>query len=345
MPTARNVRIGIAASAVMMLFAGITTAASTAATTTPKPGVEPRTATTPKLKLLWREEYNGKKGLPWTVKTSTQNEKKHHNWATEVTGVPPNKERQFYTDGVVEYTSDGKILHRAIELDGYGNLAINARKVTPKYGKRPSNAPPDYCVYGQCEFVSGRMTTHGKLGFAYGQIDARIKIPRGEGTWPAFWMLGMKPDGQWPQCGEIDIMEASYSNRYGVTFSTLHSYPADGFGITAQTNPDDIYGQYNVYSVRWSFNKIAFLFNREVFFEITKPEVVAERVPVEGIGSVAREYPFNQEFFLILNVAMGGTLGGDFDGLVTDPNAKGGTMLVDYIRYYSVDGVGRLVRR
>ena len=81
-----------------------------------------------------------------------------------------------------------------------------------------------------------------------------------------------------------------------------------------------------------------------VWWTVTKAMVTSERVVVEGIGSVARQYPFNQEFYLILNLAMGGTLGGDWDGLVTDPNAKGGSLYLDYIRYYSVNGVGKLIR-
>jgi hypothetical protein len=80
----------------------------------------------------------------------------------------------------------------------------------------------------------------------------------------------------------------------------------------------------------------------------TKAEMVAEKIYVEDQGLVSRQYPFNKEFFLILNLAMGGTLGGDQDGQVTRMDngqlPPGGTMLVDYIRYYSVNGVGKLIR-
>jgi beta-glucanase (GH16 family) len=349
MSTARKFRTGVAASAAMMLVAGLASTASHA-TTVPGQGTAPQTATTPRLKLLWHEEYNGAKGIPHSVQTSLQNEKGWHNWTTEVTGSPNNKERQYYTDGIVEYNANGTVAHRAIELDGAGHLAINAVRPQVKTPKHPSTSPKDFCVYGRCEYLSGRMNTAGKLGFKYGQIEANIKIPSGEGTWPAFWMLGANIDQgvSWPGCGEIDIMEASASNRPSSMFGSLHSYPDDGFGVTSSAYPDNFYTKYHRYGIRWTFNKIEFMVDGEVYNTITKADVTSEQIYVEDQGNVAREYPFNKEFFLILNLAMGGTLGGDQDGQVTrDANNKlpaGGTMLVDYIRYYSVNGQGKLIR-
>jgi beta-glucanase (GH16 family) len=194
------------------------------------------------------------------------------------------------------------------------------------------------------------MNTAGKLGFKFGQIEARMKIPAGEGTWPAFWMLGANIDKgvSWPNCGEIDIMEASATNRPGSVFSSLHSYPSDGFGVTSSTYPDDIYNTWHKYAIRWGWNKIEFLIDDELFYTITKDEVVSEKIPVEDQGLVAREYPFNKEFFLVLNVAMGGTLGGGEGGEIARMEngqlPPGGTLLVDYIRYYSVNGIGKLIR-
>jgi beta-glucanase (GH16 family) len=349
MSTTRKFRSGVAASAAMMLLAGLASTASHA-TTVSGQGTSPQAAAKPKLKLLWKEEYNGNKGLPISVQTSLQNEKAWHNWTTEVTGMPNNKERQYYTDGVVRYNANGTIANRAIELNGRGQLAISAVRPQAKTSKHPSTSPKDFCVYGRCEYVSGRMNTAGKLGFKFGQIEARMKIPAGEGTWPAFWMLGANIDQgvSWPECGEIDIMEASASQRPATIFGSLHSYPSDGFGVTSSAYPDDIYNTWHKYGIRWGWNKIEFLIDDEVYNTITKADMVAEKIYVEDQGLVAREYPFNKEFFLILNVAMGGTLGGVDGGEVPRMDngqlPPGGTLLVDYIRYYSVNGVGKLIR-
>lgn len=341
MTSASKLRLGtIGATSILMMLGLCSVTSSSAAP------VAPRAATTPKLKLLWHEEYNGKKGLPHTVQTSLRNEKSWHNWTTTVTGAPNNKERQYYTDGVVSYNPTGSIAHRAIELTGKGQLAINAVKPQARTAKHPSTAPNDFCIYGRCEYVSGRMDTAGKVGFKFGQIEARIKLPTGEGTWPAFWMLGANIDKgvSWPNCGEIDIMEASYSNRYGSIFGSLHSYPSDGFGVTSSFYPNNPYTEFHKYGIRWTYNKIEFLIDDVVYNTITKSDMVGEKIYVEDQGLVSREYPFNQEFFLLLNVAMGGSLGGDGDGEVADKKSKGGTMLVDYIRYYSVNGQGKLIR-
>jgi beta-glucanase (GH16 family) len=349
MSTARKFRTVVAASAAMMMVAGVASTASHA-TTVSGLGVTPQAATTPRLKLLWHEEYNGSKGIPSTVQTSLRNPRKGYVWTTTVTGSPDNKERQYYTDGVVQYNDNGTIAHHAIELDGAGHLAINAVRPQPRTAKHPATTPNDFCVYGRCEYVSGRMDTAGKLGFKFGQIEAKIKLPSGEGTWPAFWMLGANINTglSWPNCGEMDIMEASASNRPASVFGSLHSYPDDGFGVTSSAYPDHFYDKYHTYAIRWTYNKIEFMVDGEVYNTVTKADVTSEQIYVEGQGNVAREYPFNKEFFLLLNLAMGGTLGGDQDGQVTrDANNKlpaGGTMLVDYIRYYSVNGQGKLVR-
>lgn len=349
MSTARKFRSGVATAAAMLLVAGLASTASHATTLSPRQGSAAQSATTPKLKLLWHEEYNGKKGLPPSVQTSMQNEKSWHNWTTTVTGMPDNKERQFYTDGVVQYNASGSIAHRAIELDGTGHLAINAVRPQARTSKHPGTYPKDYCVYGRCEYLSGRMDTSGKLGFKFGQIEARIKIPSGEGTWPAFWMLGssINTGVSWPTCGEIDIMEASASNRPSSIFGSIHSYPDDGFGMTSSAYPDNFYTKFHTYGLRWSYNKLDFLIDGEIYQTLTKADVTSEQIQVEDQGLVSRQYPFNKEFFLILNVAMGGTLGGDQDGQVTRVNGAlpaGGTMLVDYIRYYSVNGQGQVIK-
>ena len=281
-----------------------------------------------------------------------------------VTGTPPNRERQGYIDGPVEWgvNSKGKkfVRHWAIEIDGKGSLAINARPVQPALkGKYPSTQTPFFACErtslpnSRCEWLSGRMSTKDQpgwfkgLGFMYGKIEARMKIPEGEGTWPAFWLLGANIDKvHWPACGEIDIMEASALQRYGMAFGSLHSQPDDqyNFGITANVALDDFYSKFHTFAIVWKKDQIDFLADDKVYKSVTKADMTSESNAVPGKGR--RGWPFNKEFFLILNLAMGGSLGGDSaaDFMVPPTNTAGGTFLIDYVRYYSVDGVGTLIR-
>ena len=315
-------------------------------------GASPISAkTTPKpvIKMVWSQEFNGKAGLSPEVQTSTMLPNRKQIWQTEVNGTGGgNRERQFYTDGPVSYTSTGKIAHYAIELDGKSHLAINAARVTPASGARPSNAPLGTCWYAPgnpnaCEFVSGRISTAGKVGFKYGLLEARIKLPNAWNSWPAWWMLGANhPIVGWPKCGEIDIMEAAASGgRYFTVFGTLHTFPDDGFGVGSQpTPPDNLYTAYHTYGLLWDKTKVQWLFDGKPFFTATKKSVTGSEWLVNGKN---RSWPFDQEMFMILNVAMGGTLGGDANGNV-DPDSMGGTMLVDWIHFSTVNGVGTVIR-
>lgn len=353
----RQASVALAAGAALLLSA----AGSAAGQALPADSIRAAAAAAkaPELKLLWSDEFNGRSGLPPTVQTSDRLYKKTYTWATEVTGTPPNGERQGYIDGPVEYASNGKVRHWAIELDGKGNLAINARPVQPAFGKAPSTQTDFFSCErtslpgGQCEWLSGRMSTKtqpgwfGGLGFKYGKIEARVKIPEGEGTWPAFWLLGANIDSvHWPACGEIDIMEASAFQRYGMAFGSLHSQPDDqyNYGITANVAPANFYSKYHTFAIVWKKDRIDFLADNKVYKSVTKTQMTSADNAVPGKGR--RGWPFNKEFFLILNLAMGGSLGGDpkDDFKVPPTNTTGGTFLIDYVRYYSVDGVGTLIR-
>ncbi len=304
-----------------------------------------------KLKLLWSEEFNNKRGLPPTVHITGLRDSSKFNWNTEVTSRPNNRERQYYTDGVVQFNRNGSIAHWAIELDGKGNLVINAmRPQRAVKGKHRGTIPPDTCYYGPCEFLSGRINTKDRLSFLYGQIQARMRIPEGAGTWPAFWMLGSNIDDvNWPSCGELDIMEAAGTpERAGSIFGSLHSFPDDGFGLTSSEYPDDLYSKYHIFGVRWVKDRIDWLLDGKVFFSMTRREATANYNAVwsELLGeTLNREWPFNKKMFLILNLAMGGTLGGDGDNDFAAPEgATGGQFAIDWIRYYSVNGQGTLIR-
>ena len=164
------------------------------------------------------------------------------------------------------------------------------------------------------DFTSSRIATKDKFEFTYGRIDARAKLTEGGGTWPAIWALGANfEEVGWPETGEIDVMEYK-GNEPNKIYGTLH-YPgasggnADG-GNTTISNASS---EYHIYTVEWSPEHIWFLVDGEVYHEY-------ENNP---------NTPFNKDFFFILNVAMGGTFGGDID-----PAFQESSMQIDYIRLY-----------
>jgi beta-glucanase (GH16 family) len=162
-------------------------------------------------------------------------------------------------------------------------------------------------------YTSARILTKGKFSFKYGRVEARAKLPTGVGTWPAIWMLGSNIDSAgWPACGEIDIME-HLGRDLNKIYGTLH-YP-DHFGDHANGKTIMISNasEFHVYGLEWSPEEIKISVDGKVYQTVkNSPDI-----------------PFNQNFFLIMNLAMGG----DFGGTV-DPKVKKATMEVDYIRVY-----------
>ena len=163
-------------------------------------------------------------------------------------------------------------------------------------------------------YTSSRIQTYQKFEFQYGRVDIRAKLPTGGGTWPALWLLGADFEtNAWPAAGEIDIME-HVGNQQNTIFGSTHD--PNNFGGNARsvsTSVDGVSDNFNVYSIIWSENNIRFLINDEEY------------------GTLANNgnLPFNKDFFLILNVAMGGNFGG-----AIDPAFSSSTMEVDYIRVY-----------
>lgn len=164
------------------------------------------------------------------------------------------------------------------------------------------------------DFSSTRMTTLDNFSYEYGRIEVRAKLPEGGGTWPAIWMLGDNfPEVGWPETGEIDIMEHA-GNQQDVIHGSLH-LPGNfaGNAISETTTVEGASQEFNNYTVEWSPERILFAVNDVVYHEYQNTS----------------ETPFNASFFIILNVAMGGTFGGD-----VDPDFTESTMEVDYIRVY-----------
>jgi len=169
----------------------------------------------------------------------------------------------------------------------------------------------NYNGYG---YTSARLLTKGKFNFKYGRVEFRAKLPSGGGTWPALWALGSNIDTTpWPACGEIDIME-HVGNQQNKIFATLH-YPLHygGSGVGNTTMIPTASTDFHVYSLDWTATSMKFAVDGVVFHTFAND------------GST----PFNANFFLIMNLAMGGNFGG-----AVDPAVTGGTMEVDYVRVY-----------
>jgi hypothetical protein len=164
------------------------------------------------------------------------------------------------------------------------------------------------------EYTSARINSKDKFEFEYGRVEARAKLPTGGGTWPAMWMLGADFEtNPWPAAGEIDFME-HVGNDQDVIFSSLH-WPAN-FGANAITESTVVPGasdEFHIYEVIWNPQQIIFSVDGVVYH----------------VFQNNANYPFNKDFFLILNVAMGGTFGGTID-----PGFVESTMEIDYVRVY-----------
>ncbi|WP_396180978.1 family 16 glycosylhydrolase [Flavobacterium sp.] len=169
-------------------------------------------------------------------------------------------------------------------------------------------------------FTSARIVTKGKFETKYGRIEARIKLPRGKGLWPAFWMLGSNSDTAiWPQCGEIDIMEY-LGNSPTKVFGTVHGPGYSGGNAITKTYtlPNSRFDtDFHVFGVEWDENYINFYVDEVLYNQITPSEVTGDWV-------------FNNPFYIILNMAVGGNYPGAPNSETPFPQE----MLVDYVRVY-----------
>ncbi len=191
-----------------------------------------------------------------------------------------------------------------VSLDGQGHLRIVARRE----------------AFQGREYTSGRITTLGKREFREGKFEARIKLPIGQGIWPAFWMLGADfPTVGWPETGEIDVMEYR-GQEPGVVLGSLHGPGYSGGNALTRryTLPTGRFSDdFHVFTVTWTRDRIRWYVDGTLYQEIT-PNLVPGR------------WVFNKPFFLILNVAVGGTFVGAPNAGTVFPQ----TMLVDWVRVY-----------
>jgi len=278
--------------------------------------VNPAADAAPKktLKLLWSDEFNGKKGTAPSAK----------NWSREIGGGGwGNSERQYYTD---------KALNAA--MDGAGRLVITSRRISNEYSEQVSDDPGTEDILNrcsECQFTSARMKTARKVSFQYGRVEARMKLPQGIGTWPAFWMLGgdLLDGVPWPECGEIDIMEFRGDIPDQATSAIHGPTTPQGSGLGARyLSMAPLSDGYHTYAIEWKKNSIDFIVDGRVNGTYTSRD------------TGARGWVYNQEFFIILNLAMGGTYAGEY----IDPALNQAQLNIDYIRFYSVNGVGKVIK-
>ncbi|ABR34976.1 family 16 glycosylhydrolase [Clostridium beijerinckii] len=229
--------------------------------------------------LAWSDEFNGT-----NINTS--------NWKYETGGDGwGNNELEYYTNR----SENARIEN--------GNLVIEARKEN----------------YNGMNYTSARLKSQGLKNWTYGKVEARMKLPAGQGVWPAFWMLGENiSQVSWPKCGEIDIME--HINNESAIHGTIH-WDSTGNNTHAQygaASPNIDVTQYHVYSIEWDASSIKWFVDGTQYLE------------ANIANNINGTEEFHKPFFILFNLAVGGNWPGNPDGSTPFP-AK---MYVDYVRVY-----------
>lgn len=226
-------------------------------------------------KLVWSDEFNNP-GLPDTS-----------NWTNEV-GFIRNNELQYYTLRRVENS-----------VVDEGNLLIIGRKE----------------LYDSAGYTSASLTTDGKHSWTYGKIEARMKLPKGQGMWPAFWMLGQNiHQTGWPKCGEIDIME--HINSEDILYGTLH-WDNENHVSSGSKTPCSV-TEFHNYAVEWAHDSIRW------FLDGVRYHGVCIK---EGVSSTEE---FHRPHYIILNLA----IGGDWPQYPDETTQFPDTVFVDYVRVF-----------
>jgi beta-glucanase (GH16 family) len=268
----------------------------------------------PAMSLLWQDDFNGNAGTGpsstiWNADLEDGCSSGNCGWG--------NGEREWYTSA-------------ANKLNGSSNLVITANKLS-------ANTAPN-CYYGKCEWSSGKITTYNKVNFTYGYLEARIKNPAGGGTWPAFWMLGndiaIRP---WPLCGEIDIMEgegnAPYTNWGTAHWANTNQWDhIQGPGNNTVSLSSKLSDAYHTYGILWTPTSLTWYVDGTANYTLNKASVPNSLWPFGPTSSGA-----DPKFYAIFNVAMGGGMGGNIDPALTSTS-----MTIDYLKYYSVNGQGKV---
>jgi beta-glucanase (GH16 family) len=236
--------------------------------------------------LVWSDEFDGPPGSqPDPAK-----------WTYDLGGGGwGNQELEIYTNGPEN-----------VSLDGEGRLVIRA--IRESDGR----------------YTSARLKTQGLFGAQYGKIEARIRVPKGQGIWPAFWMLGVDiAQIGWPRCGEIDILE-NIGKEPAIVHATVHGPGySGGNGIGSQLvlqGGARLADDFHIFAVEWSPSSLEFFLDGRSYHRVTPARLPA-----------GAQWVFDHPFFLLLNVAVGGNWPGNPDATTEFPQ----TMLVDWVRVWA----------
>jgi beta-glucanase (GH16 family) len=256
-------------------------------------GGTPTTAESPdptdltKWTLVWSDEFNAPDG---TAPDATK-------WTREENAKPPNNEEEYYTTSDANSTQSG------------GNLVITALKQQ----------------MGDQSYTSGRINSLGHYSIPYGRVEARAKMPTGQGMWPAFWMLGDNINNQgWPKCGEIDIMETVGSD-IETNHGSLHGPGPGGASYNVSGSLQlpgkvDLSKDFHVYAAEWAENSVKFFVDDTLYETRTPADLSSDQT-----------WEFNHPFFIVINLAVGGS----WPGSPNDSTQFPAQLLVDYVRVYA----------
>ncbi|MEZ5072506.1 MAG: glycoside hydrolase family 16 protein [Bacteroidales bacterium] len=253
-------------------------------------------------RLVWSDEFEYT-GKPDPAK-----------WTYDL-GFIANQEKQYYTD----HLENARVENGCLVLEARRENIANKDHGNPDL----MNTWAEYkATIDTARYTSARIKTEDLAEWQYGRIEVRAKLPAGRGMWPAIWMLSESRETVgWPECGEIDIME-----HVGYDPDTIHGTihtKAYNHMIGTQKGKtifiEEPYDQFHVYSIEWTPEKIDFLLDGIVYNHIQNEHLTTA------------EWPFDQKFYLILNLAVGGSWGG---AKGVDDSVFPARMLVDYVRVY-----------
>jgi len=253
-----------------------------------------------KWNLVWEDNFNGD-----YLNLQDWNYETHEpGWV--------NNELQEYTDDI-----------RNIYVDN-GNLVIKAIKEETEDG---------------IKYTSGKVTTQNKHDYKYGRFEARLKVPEGQGLWPAFWMMPTEEElyGSWPRCGEIDIMEVlghEPNEAYGtIHYGNPHQESQGSYILNGETFSDD----YHVFAVEWEPSEMRFYIDGNLYHTVNN-----WYTKQEGGDEITYPAPFDQPFYLQFNLAVGGNWPGNPDETTNFDNAE---YKIDYVRVYQLENYNENVHK
>jgi beta-glucanase (GH16 family) len=240
--------------------------------------------------------------LIWSDEFDTPGPPDAVSWAYDVGGHGfGNNELQFYTRAESRATRPDNARIQS------GHLIIEARKE----------------AWENRQYTSAKLITQGKLELKHGRVEVRAKLPAGRGTWPAIWMLNARLDMVWPKDGEIDIME-HVGYEPGVVHGTVHTEAYNHVLKTekgGQTTIADASTAFHTYAIDWTRERIDFYVDDQKYYSFSK----------SVNGADHSQWPFDEPFYLILNVAVGGNWGGQKG---VDDTIFPQRMEVDWVRVY-----------